>query len=61
MPRECAGPIGIPHSAVPWQALGERYGKNVQVRAARILRPEMGAPGRYLPGAAPRYETYSRR
>lgn len=60
-PRECAGLIGILHSAGPRRAPGEPFGKNVQVRAAWVVRPEMGAPGRYLPGAAPRYETHSRR
>ncbi|MGW1817594.1 hypothetical protein ACWCQM_29005 [Streptomyces sp. NPDC002125] len=43
------------------EAHGASSGKNGQVRAVRGEKPEMSAPGSYLPGAAPGYETPSPR
>lgn len=60
-PRECAGATGTPRSTSSYGVSGGHPGRNVQVRAHKGTVAEMGAPGSYLPGAAPRYETYSHR
>lgn len=60
-PRECAEATGIPNSAASKEAAGGPPRRNVQVRARKERAAEMTAPGSHLPGAAPRYETYSRR
>lgn len=60
-PRECAGATGMPHSNKSYEVPCGRPGRNVQVRAHTGRGPEMGAPGSYLPGAAPGDETYSHR